>query len=268
MLIVAIGAPDGVHPSVRRADPTLDGVVSAVESLPDGDVVLATRDVRGHEAARSARLVLGPDRLGLLHLDTPVTAWAVVLASLVTPGLTASTARAVADVVLARTTTRAILSSVASLDRPTPTFRQHAGSLLPGTAFVVDPGRGTVGRFAEYLGIPDGGDTLVVARSARPVVQDVDRLLPRAADTELGEVEEGWPAARWFEASTVDGALGGAVVSAASELDRWPACDVCGRVAPGTCIFCGLTTSPVRAAASDRPERPHPSPLRLQEVVQ
>lgn len=268
MLVVAIGAPEGVHPSVRRADPTLDSVITAVSELPDGDVVLATRDAHGREVAQSVRLVLGADRLGLLHLNTPVTAWAVVLAGLATPGLTASAARAVADVVLARTTTRALLSSVASLDRPTPTFRQHAGSLLPGTTFVVDPGRGTVGRFADYLGIPHGGDLLVVARSTRPVVPDADHLLPRAPDTELTGAQVGWPAPRWFEASTIVGALSGAVVGAASELHRWAACDVCGRVAPRSCIFCGLSAGPVRAALPGHPEPANQSLVHPPEVVQ
>ncbi|MFI6424184.1 hypothetical protein [Promicromonospora sp. NPDC050880] len=259
MLVVAIGAPDGVHAAVRRADATLDAVVAAVAGLPDGDVVLATRDDAGRKVARSARLVLGPERLGLLHVDTPVTAWAVMLAGLVTGGLTASSARAVADVVLARVTTRAIVSSVASLESPAPTFRQHAGSLLPRTAFVVDPGRGTVGRFRESLGVPSGGDLLVVARSPRPVVPDAMDLLPRPADAELVNASAGWPAARWFEASTIDGPLSWAVASAASASHRWSACEVCGRAATETCIFCDIAARPARTGRTPRAELPdHP----------
>lgn len=256
MLVIAIGAPDGVHHAIRRADATLDAVVAAVASLPDGDIVLATRDEPGRRVARSARLVLGPERLGLLHVEAPVTAWAVMLAGLVTGGLTASSARAVADVVLARVTTRALVSSVASLESPAPTFRQHAGSLLPRTAFVVDPGRGTVGRFLEHLGLPSGGDMLVIARSPKPVVPDATDLLPRPADVELVGMRAEWPAARWFEASTIDGPLSWAVASAASTSHRWSACEVCGRAATETCIFCDIAARPTRTGFPPRAELP------------
>ncbi|WP_423461782.1 hypothetical protein ACO229_13740 [Promicromonospora sp. MS192] len=256
MLVVAIGAPDGIHPAVRRANATLDSVVAALADLPADDVVLATRDEPGRKVARSARLVLGPERLGLLHVETPVTAWAVMLAGLVTGGLTASSARAVADVVLARVTTRALVSSVASLESPAPTFRQHAGSLLPRTAFVVDPGRGTVGRFQERLGVPTGGDMLVVARSPKPVVPDVTDLLPRPADAELVGTRAEWPAARWFEVSTIDGPLSWAVASAASASHRWSACEVCGRAATETCIFCDIAARPAHTRVPPRAELP------------
>lgn len=241
MQVIAIGAPDGVHPSVHRVGRRLDEVLTAVAGLLADDVVVATRDEAARDVARSARLVLGPERVGLLHVDAPVTAWAVLLAGISTEGLTASAAQAVATEVLARTATRALLSSVAGLDRPAPTFRQHAGSYLPGTAFVVDPAQGRVGRFGGRLGLPDGGDLLVVARSARPVVPADGDLLPRDPDTTLTGALPGWPAARWFEASTVVGALSSAVAAAVSASYRWGACDVCGRAVAGACIFCGVT---------------------------
>jgi hypothetical protein len=247
--VIAIGGPEGVHPAVHRADRALGAVVDAVAGLPADDVVLATRDEPARRVARSARLVLGPERVGVLHVDTPCTAWAVMLAGISAPGLTASSARAVADEVLSRTTTRVLVSSVASLNSPTPTFRQHAGSYLPRTAFVVDPGRGTVRRFLGSLGVPDGGDVLVVARSARPVVREEDgELLPRTPDTELTGVGPGWPAARWLEASTIDGSLAVAVTTALSRSYLWGACDVCGRAVAGPCIFCDIAERRPRAA--------------------
>jgi hypothetical protein len=250
--VIAIGAPDGVHPSVHRVGRTLDEVLTAVAGLLADDVVVATRDDQARAVARSARLVLGPERVGLLHVDAPVTAWAVLLAGISTEGLTASAAQAVATEVLARTATRALVSSVAGLDRPAPTFRQHAGSYLPRTAFVVDPVRGTVGRFSGRLGLPDGGDLLVVSRSARPVVPvDDGDLLSRDPDTTLTGALPGWPAARWFEASTVVGALSSAVAAAVSASYRWGACDVCGRAVAGACIFCGVTD---RRARLPRPD--------------
>ncbi|MBA8811701.1 hypothetical protein [Promicromonospora sukumoe] len=242
-------------------------MVAAVASLPDGDVVLATRDEPSRKVARSVRLVLGPERLGLLHVETPVTAWAVMLAGLVSGGLTASSARAVADVVLARITTRALVSSVASLESPTPTFRQHAGSLLPRTAFVVDPGRGTVGRFHERLGIPSGGDMLVVASSPKPVVADTTDLLPRPADVELVGAKPDWHATRWFEASTIDGPLSWAVASAASGAHRWTACEVCGRAAFGTCIFCDIALRPARAGLAPHARLPDQHQPEHQGVI-
>lgn len=262
MQVIAIGAPEGVHPSVHRVGRTLDEVLTAVSSLLADDVVVATRDDEARAVARSARLVLGPERVGLLHVDAPVTAWAVLLAGISTEGLTASAAQAVATEVLARTATRVLLSSVAGLDRPAPTFRQHAGSYLPRTAFVVDPGRGRVGRFSGRLGLPDGGDLLVMARSVRPVVPAVDGdLLSRGPDTTLTGALPGWPAARWFEASMVVGALSSAVAAAVSASYRWGACDVCGRAVAGACIFCGVTERRARLPRADllRPDQPGPN---------
>jgi hypothetical protein len=251
--VIAIGGPEGVHPAVHRTDRALGAVVDAVAELPADDVVLATRDEQARKVARAARLVLGAERVGVLHVDAPCTAWAVMLAGISASGLTASSARAVADEVLARTTTRALVSSVASLHRPAPTFRQHAGSYLPGTAFVVDAGRGTVGRFRGNLGVPDGGDVLVVARSARPVVREEDgALLPRTPDTELTGVGDGWPAARWLEVSTIDGSLGAAVTTALSRSYLWGACDACGRAVTAACIFCDIGERRPRAARTDR----------------
>ncbi|GAB2495195.1 hypothetical protein GCM10027063_38040 [Promicromonospora xylanilytica] len=268
MQVIAIGGPEGVHPAVHRVEPTLAAVTEAVAGLLADDVVLTTRDEAARRLARSARLVLGPERIGLLHVDVPVTAWAVMLAGLSAQGLTASSARAVADEVLSRTTTRALVSSVASLQRPTPTFRQHAGSYLPRTAFVVDTGRGTVGRFSGRFGVPDGGDLLVVARSARPVVRDEDAdLLPRTPDTELTDADAGWTASRWLEVSTIDGALGTAVAGALSRSYLWGACDACGRAVAGACIFCDITERRARTARPDRGEPSRQSLLDTQGVV-
>src|SRR5690606_12994742 len=107
-----------------------------------------------------------------------------------------------------------------------PTVRQHAGSYLPRTAFVVEPGRdgadGVVRRYRGELGVPDGGDLLVVARSGRPVLRDGEPdPLPRTPDTELDDVGAVWPASRWLEASTVAGTLGAAVAAALAQSYRW-----------------------------------------------
>ncbi|MBL0885455.1 hypothetical protein [Myceligenerans indicum] len=266
MLVVAIGAPEGVHASVHRADPTLESVVAAIRRLPVDDVVLATRDEAARKVARSARLVLGPERLAILHLEVHLTAWAVILAGLTTPALPAASARAVADDVLSRVVTRALVSTVTSLAEPTPTFRQHAGSLLPTSAFVVDPGRGTVGRFLGHLGVPDG-ETIVVARSPRPVVPGVDALLPHPADVELGGPHglpaAEWPAPRWFEVSSLDAPLTTTIANVASGFFRWPACDVCGRAAPESCLFCDVAAHPARTGSRGgvAGATPHPEPL-------
>lgn len=252
MQVIAIGGPGGTHRGVGRAGRALGDVVEAVARLSADDVVLATRDDAARRVARSARLVLGPERLGVLHVEAPVTAWAVMLAGLASPGLTASSAKVVADEVLSRTSTRVLLSSVAALHRPTPTFRQHAGSYLPRTAFVVDPGRGSepgsVRRFRGSLGVPDGGALLVAARSARPVVPDeAGDLLPREPDTELTDAEAGWSARRWLEVSTIAGSLETAVASALARSYLWGACDACGRAVAQGCIFCDIAERRARA---------------------
>ncbi|GAB4084439.1 hypothetical protein GCM10028784_10690 [Myceligenerans cantabricum] len=270
MLVIAIGAPDGVDPAVHRAEPTLEAVVNAVQRLPGDDVVLATRDDESRRAARAARLALGSERLALLHLDVHLTAWAIILTGLTTPALPAASAQAVADDVLAHVHTRALLSTVASLAQPAPTFRQHAGSLLPSSAFVVDPGRGTVGRFMGHLGIGDG-ELIVAARSPRAVVPEALALLPRPADAELGGTQglraEVWPAPRWFEASCLDAPLTSTITNVASGFFRWPACEVCGRAAPGACLFCDVATRSARTGPRGGVAEPtaHPEPL---EAVQ
>ena len=255
MLVVAIGAPPGVHDAVHRADPTLDSVVAAIGRLPADDVVLATRDPEARAVARAARLVLGSERLAILHLaDVRVTAWAILLGGLSTPALPAASARAVAESLLANIRTRAILSTVASLSDPTPTFRQHAGSLLPNAAFVVDTVRGTVGRFQGVLALADG-EQIVVARSARPVVPDADALLPREADVELDLPRTAraaqWPAPRWFEASALVAPFTSTLTDVTSRFFRWPACGVCGRSAPEACLFCDVATHPAPAGSRD-----------------
>lgn len=262
MQVIAIGGPAGAHPGVHRVERVLGDVVDAVAGLPADDVVLTTRDEPGRRVARAARLVLGAERIGALHVDVPVTAWAVALAGLASPGLTASSARAVADEVLARTTTRALVSSVASLHSPAPTVRQHAGSYLPRTAFVVEPGRdgadGVVRRYRGELGVPDGGDLLVVARSGRPVLRDGEPdPLPRTPDTELDDVGAVWPASRWLEASTVAGTLGAAVAAALAQSYRWGACDACGRAVAGACIFCDIAER-----RTDTVQQPQPQPQK------
>ncbi|GAA1850003.1 hypothetical protein [Myceligenerans crystallogenes] len=245
MLVVAVGAPAGVHSGVHRADRTLDSVVAAVRRLPADDVVLVTRDDEARLVARSARLVLGSERLAHLHLaGARLTAWALVLAGLSTPALPASSASAVADDVLANVHTRAILSTVASLGDPVPTFRQHAGSLLPNSAFLVDTRRGTVGRFQGRLGLPEG-ELLAVARSPRPVVPEatIPGLLPRTADADLGPQPArpaSWPAPRWFEASVLLTPLTATITGVATGFLRWPSCEVCGRATPAACLFCGV----------------------------
>lgn len=260
MQVIAIGAVEGVHPAVHRVERTLGAVVDAVAGLPANDVVLATRDEPARKLARSARLVLGPERIGLLHVDVPVTAWGVLLAGLCAQGLTASSARVVADEVLSRTTTRALVSSVTSLQSPTPTFRQHAGSYLPRTAFIVDTARGTVGRFQGHFGMKDIGDVLVVARSAKPVVREaVGDLLSRTPDTELVGAESVWTAGRWFEASTIRGELGTAVANALSRSYLWGACDTCARAVAGACIFCDITERRARNPWTETPTSARPS---------
>lgn len=255
MLVVAVGAPAGVHPSVHRADRTLESVVETIRRLPADDVVLATRDDAARRVARSARLVLGPERLAHLHLaDARLTAWALVLAGLSTPALPASSAGAVAEDVLANVHTRAILSTVASLSDPTPTFRQHAGSLLPNSAFVVDTRKGTVGRFQGTLGLPEG-ELLAVARTPRPVVPEAD-LLPRTPDADLGPQPAKpalWPAPRWFEASALLAPLTSTITAVASGFFRWPSCEVCGRATPAVCLFCDVPGPATPAAPAAPP---------------
>lgn len=261
VIVVAVNAPEGVPSAVRRAEPTLESVLAALDGVRSDDVVLATRDGAARGTARSARLVLGAERLATLDLTgVPLTAWALVLGALTQHVLPASSARAVADEVLGHIRTRALLSSVASLTTPTPTFRQHAGSLLPQSAFVVDTVRGTVGRFLGSLGLPDG-ESIATARSARPVVPTTDDLLPRPADVDLGVPagprSAGWPASRWFEASVLDTPLTTTTTGIVARIPGWARCDVCRRPVPGACPFCDVTTGTTR---------PEPS-SRLQELV-
>lgn len=250
MHLVVVGAPEGLPTGVRRASAEVDSVVDAIRALPPGDeVVLTSRQPDSRRVARSVRLALGSERLAHLHLDVPLTAWGVAVSALALPGVPAHAARAIADSVLSQTITRALLSSVASLESPMPTFRQHMGSLLPDVAFVVDPQGGTVGRYRGELGLDLAAPGLVVvARSERPVIPEVDAMVP-PEHVALTGLDPGWNAPRWFEASVLKAQIGWLVAGTMSTSSGWTACDTCRRPAPSPlCIFCDIPT-PVSSPA-------------------
>ena len=107
--------------------------------------MLLSADDEARRAARSARLSLGQGRIGLAHHDEPVTEFFVMAAAAqLLPGNALGLVDAVLDDVRRSTTTIAQLSSVSSLERPTPSVAQHVAGLVPGARFVVDWRAGTV----------------------------------------------------------------------------------------------------------------------------
>jgi hypothetical protein len=105
------------------------------------------------------------------------------------------------------------------------------------------------------------------------VVREEDgELLPRTPDTELTGpgltgAGPGWPAARWLEASTIDGSLGAAVTTALSRSYLWGACDACGRAVTAACIFCDIGERRARTARPDRGDSSRPSRPESQGAI-
>jgi hypothetical protein len=248
--IVAIGAPPGAPIAAYTAPSELDPVVEAVRALP-GDVLLATRDDESRRVARAVRLLLGADRVGLLHTPLPYTAWAATLHVLATMPDDVETSRAgeIAAAVSGTLRTHVVLSSVAALDHPTPTFAQHVRGLLPGALFDVDLVAGAVRRFSGALAVQSS--LVVVARSAKALPQGLDDRLP-ANRLDLGTVDAGWRAARWIEVTALDDERWYAASAVVRRPGAAALCPTCGRrgSAPA-CLFCEIPLSAGAPASAE-----------------
>ncbi|GAB2451649.1 hypothetical protein [Xylanimonas ulmi] len=250
--VVAIGAPETLPPTVRAVPCEPRDVVDAVRSVHD-DVLLAVRDAKSRRVARSVRLALGAERIGILHTPTPYTAWIATVLMLgsmpadVALSRSAGVARAVSEVLR----TRVVLSNVAALANPSPTLRQHLAGTFWRTRFLVDL---TAGSVTALSGALDATSPLVVvARSAKPVVRDLEVGWPdRRVD--VGVVEAGWKASRWVEVTTLDEVRWNEV-SGQLRQERAPQCVSCDR--PGSrpaCLFCDI---PLPSASTTQPAGAH-----------
>ncbi|MGO1315842.1 MAG: hypothetical protein ACTMIR_02230 [Cellulomonadaceae bacterium] len=237
MPIIAIVEPAAVPDGVLAAQPDLEAAVSAVQATP-GDVVLVSRTEPGRRTARATRLVLGAEHVGLLHIPVPATrfyALAAALAQLQDTdlGLTPS----VADAAGALLRTQVLLSSVTSLEDPSPRMGQHLASLWPPSRFLLDWDARTLRRTRE-IPVIDGG-LRVVAESA--VALNLPDPPWSEADVEIHPDERLWPSSRWIEVTTLTAPLGDAAHRVAAGSVHQASCPACGRRGSGpTCVFCAV----------------------------
>lgn len=241
--ILAVGAPEGVPPAAHAVPCSTDAVVDAVRAT-EGDVLLAVRDTEGRRVARATRLALGAERVGILYTPSPFTAWvaAIQVLGAMPPDVELSRAAEIASALSAALHTRVVLSSVASLEKPSPTLNQHLRGALPGGRFLVDLRAGTVETFSGTL---DADSPLVVvARSEKPVVDGLGNNWPEGR-AEIGAVEAGWKASRWLEVTTLDEEQWYGATARLRRPGAWiprcPACDRAGSLA--TCLFCDIPLS-------------------------
>lgn len=244
MPIVAVCDAAFVPPGVLHVGPEASAVIDLVAGLDPADpVVLVSQASAGTLAARSARLALGDPRVGLLSHEVPGTAFFLAAAALrLLPNSALSLASCTAALAAHTTSTRALLSSVSTLVRPTPSFGDHVRSLWPSSRFVVSWGEDTVvpGRRIE----PVPGVVTVVARSARSWA-DLDESAWAGETVELPQAQgaPAWASARWVEVSTLREGLDTvirAVTDPAATRD-FPHCRSCERMGwAGLCVFCQL----------------------------
>jgi hypothetical protein len=148
------------------------------------------------------------------------------------------------------------LGSVAKLERPSPSLRQHLQSWLPHTGFAVSvQPRPSVHRITpvDLVGLPLPGSfaqaTLVVA--ARDLTSNWVRevLIPRFGPASVVAVEATSAGPTWWGTTRLV-----EVVAAPTDLDvlgaflisRYPcvSCEWCGRLTHGrSCPFCGMQQS-------------------------
>ncbi|MBO3088541.1 hypothetical protein [Cellulomonas dongxiuzhuiae] len=224
------------------AAPDAESVVARLLELGDAEnVLVVATDRPGLEAARAARLVLGGERLGLLHHPVPPTASFVALAALrMLPPVALGLAPALLAAVTHDSRTAALVSSVSALDKPRPTMSLDLASRLPGSVFRVDWTAQTVTR-SDAIDLPVGIAAVTTA-SERPV-RDVDAAAWGPTQIQLDTDGAFWGAKRWFEATvllrpleeTVGALVRPDVVAAAHR------CASCGRhVAGDLCVFCQI----------------------------
>ncbi|OJV58709.1 MAG: hypothetical protein BGO38_15045 [Cellulomonas sp. 73-145] len=226
----------------QRADADPEAVIDVVSRLPAGtDALLVTNDPQARKVAQSVRLALGGERVGLVHHEAPPTAFYLALsAAQLLPEQSLGLAGELLTAVSAATSTSAVLSSVASLQKPSPSLLHHVASLWPPSRFAVDWQNQTV-RLGDEAQAPEGV-AVVVCASAKPVGPSQTRPGPA---TEL-EPEAGaafWGAARWFEASVLltglDTLVARTVMATSAPGARTcPSCDRPGGA--DLCAFCQL----------------------------
>jgi len=246
--LIVIDARGGASSPLGVVEPDLGRVLEAIAaSAPPA--VLLTRDARAHAVARSARLALGAERVGILHRPVPVTAWALVLRGLASmPPQALTGAGGVADAMLSAMRTRAVLSSVTALTEPAPSFGQYMASFGP-SSFEVDLTAGTVTR--RHGPVVVGGVEAAVASSGSRVPKSIARDWPGEPLVVAG-VGSAWRASWWMEITSMAAPTPHIVHHVLNDRARFGCCDTCGRWSTSPeCLFCDLAliSPPLREGA-------------------
>lgn len=226
---------DGASSSTHEwFPPAVDDLLDVARSA-DEEVLLVCDSPASRRVANAVRaLADGP--VAVLLLELPVTRWSVyatALAALPADELGSAPAvvRALDDV--ART--RVHVSGVGALAEPSPGIGLHVLSWWPTTRFLVDLDAGEVRRTRDAPTV--GASHVVVARSDKDVLPDVDRNLPSDRTEVTGAT---WRARRWLEITEAPDDLAGRAADAVSAARSRP-CTVCERpVVTDACLFCAV----------------------------
>lgn len=204
MAVIGIGAPGTSPVTVNDVSPNLDALTEAIQPYGDEELLFVSRTAEHRRLGRAMRLLYGAERVAVLHVEAPVTAWTLMLHGLsVLPQDRLAAAGGAAEALREWTRTRLVLSSVARLDGVQTTFKQHLISMWPPKRFAVDLLDSTVEEFSGTL--PLDGYVPIAAHSKKAPVKPETPGWPidPGAATDLGTIDCGWKAGRWLETSTL-----------------------------------------------------------------
>jgi hypothetical protein len=244
--IIAIADQARVPGGVRSSAADRCAIADAIDDVPAGaEIVLVSSDTVGWRESRAIRLGYGQERIGLLRVDAPPTAFFLVTAALAMLrddqlGLASATAALASSV----SSTQVLLSSVTSLERPAPGLGQHLASLWPTTRYLVDWDLQSVAR-AHTIG-STVGLAVVVARSPKGFADVDERAWPAARVELVVGAAAPWHASRWLEVTTLGERLDEVITSVQHPemTQALPTCRSCARQGYGErCVFCQLPLS-------------------------
>lgn len=241
---VAMPVTEGASVDLPPDSPAEDVFTAVTDRLascegPEQSVVVVP--TRARRAPEVARAVAGHPGLAVVGITGPVTAQAMTDHVLRSSRLSAGQHVEVARGLTPYLRTYAVVSSVARVERPVPSFWQHLASILPWTRFGLDVhGESTVHPTQLPQTVPGTTCRVVTGPGARRSI--VPELLPVAEtgpDLLVQDAADTWGARHAVECTL----LVGTVEEVVQQILSAPAqdcvnCHVATRLA--VCPFCGV----------------------------
>lgn len=235
---VSDDAPEALPPDVSAED-VFSAAVEQLSSRDGAERSVIVVPERSRRAPEVARAVAGHPGLALVPVPGRVTAVATVDHVLRHSELSAAEHVDVALGLASHLRTYAVVSSVARLERPAPSFWAHLASLLPWTRFAVDVHEQVVGKPQDLPRVVPQASLRVLATSTDHAAFTADALPTGPAAHELLlESAPSWGARRAVECTLLLGSVADVVaqILAAAPRDcvncqvptRQPRCPFCG----------------------------------------